>query len=214
MSPHEMKAQEQFEAEIRNRVAEELARIQAEAVRRLKVAHVPEQQAQMAMEKVIAVTLRALHLLAETAGASEVELAKAGISPDDQEWFPEYTNGLLRDIQKATAEIVATTIQNVKEGLLQEPSRAGRPGQGVLIRESPPPAGSVSFCEWAMLLVWALGFLASSAFFWAMTGESVGWTCFFLAAVVGAWFVVGSSRWGLLLPLTPVAIVVYAVVFG
>jgi hypothetical protein len=120
-------------------VAVGLSRIQAEAVRSLKAADIPEKQAQAAMQKVIAATLRAIQLLDETAGAFEEELAKPGRSPDRQQWLTEQADELLRELQKATACIVATTLQQVKEDLLEQKSTPVQPGLGILIRETPPP---------------------------------------------------------------------------
>jgi hypothetical protein len=214
MPPYTDLEEEVFEAEIRSRVAVGLSRIQAEAVRSLKAADIPEKQAQAAMQKVIAATLRAIQLLDETAGAFEEELAKPGRSPDRQQWLTEQADELLRELQKATACIVATTLQQVKEDLLEQKSTPVQPGLGILIRETPPPTVLVSLVAGAKVLLWILGLLAGSIMAWGVSGQSFPWTSVLMALPIAALVKFGlSTRW-LLLPFSFVALAVLLLVFS
>lgn len=210
-----MPAHNQDRHAAKQRLSKAAMRAQEAALRRLCSAGFSEAELEIAMEYFRALLERLLTEADALYGVYEtLRLSQPGRSAANQQWLDTQFARLLYVYQ----ESMTAAMRQATQGLLH----AAYPRQDMFGEPSPPPRQSTwpgSLWRVSKVFIWLMGLFAGAILLLAVNaalfGGFVPASYLFLGIgmvlLIAAWRKFGLSRWGLLLPVTLVSLVLGAV---
>jgi hypothetical protein len=199
----------------RQRLSEEACRAQRAALRRLYNAGFSEAELEIAMEYFTALLKRLLTEADALYGVYEtLRLSHPGRSAANQQWLDTQFARLLYVYQESMTAAMRQATHNLLHAAYPRQDMFGEPS----LPPRPPTWPGVLW-RGAKIFIWLMGLFAGSIWLLAVNdalfGGFVPASYLLVGAglvlLCGAWRTCGLSRWGLLLPVSLVSLVLWAV---